>query len=470
MKIINASPSFVEYQVIRGSYGKVTYFLTKTNLRDVAENLTLAPQSTLAFSERIQRIVNDNRVINEILPYLETNDLRFFNALVCIFLPDTDTTRGFWEYTEYHDDKNNSLGGMGKLKVTKDVSRVVLDGQHRFEALKAFWNKYKSDTTSASCKTEVALVFLVVDDIGIMGGKEQTELRKRTIIAVRNLFAVLNKTARAVDKTTLLLIDDSDLANVMTRQLVEDKTLDELYIKWTGGDSLQPRDPYFTTLHVIKDAVRFYLRDYSAELEMDYGSENERTKAIQKFYHETPGVEVPLYKGIATVLSGNAAYSRWLIELKKMKVTLALQPQTSNMSSEQSKHLETIRSKSLAYTVAGQKVLFRSVIDVFLSQKRRNGEALDLAISRANNLLEHSLFSRKSETLNPFAGVLFDAKGRMTWAEGPVDCARLILAIALGSKSAKDMAIEKYKGMTNGTASVLTDFWERAWKVNKIKY
>ena len=469
MKIKNASPSFVEYQVIKGTYGKVTYFLTKTTLRDVAENLTLAPQSTLTFSERIQRIVNEARVMKDILPYLENNELRFFNALVCLLLPDKDEMRGFWDFTEYLDDDNNTLGGIGKLKITKDVARVVLDGQHRFEALKAYWNSHKNDAESSKADIEVALVIIVADNIGIMKAEQQKDLRKRTIVAARNLFAVLNKTARPVDRTTLLLVDDSDLANVITRRLVEEKRIDELYIKWTGGDSLQSRDPYFTTLHVIKDAVRFYLRDYISELEMDYGSGDDREKALVKFYEGTPGVEVSLKDGISKIISANSAFLHWLEEIKRMKISIELQPQLSCMSSTQSKHLESIRSKSLAYTVAGQKALFRAMIETFFNQKRRDSKALDLIISRGNKLLENNLLSRKLEEANPFLNVLFDLKGRITWAEGPVDCARQIIAVALGSEAAQEPIIDRYCAMTNNPKSILDKYWGKAWALNSIK-
>ncbi len=81
MKLTNVSPTFIEYHAVRGSYGRVTYFVTMTSLRDAAENLSLAPQDTLTFSERIQRVVNVRRVEKEIVPYLQNNDLRFFNAL-----------------------------------------------------------------------------------------------------------------------------------------------------------------------------------------------------------------------------------------------------------------------------------------------------------------------------------------------------------------------------------------------------
>jgi len=39
MKLANVSPTFIEYHALRGTYGRVTYFVTKTSLRDAAEKL-----------------------------------------------------------------------------------------------------------------------------------------------------------------------------------------------------------------------------------------------------------------------------------------------------------------------------------------------------------------------------------------------------------------------------------------------
>lgn len=299
MKLSNVTPTFIEYHALRGSYGRVTYFVTKTTLRDAAENLTLAPQDALTFSERIQRVVNIKRVEREIVPYLEHNDLRFFNALVCILLPDSNSVQSFWDFEEYKDDNNAPIGGLGKLKIIKDVGRVVLDGQHRFIALQQYW-KAKRDSSQNDKELDIAIVFVVVDELGRIG-TQTPKLRNKTIENVRNLFAVLNKTARSVDKTTLLLIDDTSIFNVMTRGLMEDKVIDELVVKWTGGDNLQPRDPYFSTLNVLRDSIAFFLSDFKEELDVECGSDADRDELKDKYYSNTPGFEVPTNQAIARI-------------------------------------------------------------------------------------------------------------------------------------------------------------------------
>src|ERR1039458_3436786 len=265
MIIKSATTPFIEYQALSGTYGKVSYFTTKTSLRDAAENLVLAPQGSLSFGERIQRTLNQERIQNEILPYLENNELRFFNSLVCILLPDAETSEGYWDFEEYKGGDGQKIGGLGVLRIAKNVARIILDGQHRYEALRLLWKNRKDDLRGIFPEIDVSLTFVVVDDLGRLK-KPQKELRKKTIEAVRNLFAVLNKTARSVDKATLLLIDDTQVTNVMTRSLIEKDLIKEQAIKWAGGENLQQADPFFTTLGVIKDAVKWYLKDFSDEL------------------------------------------------------------------------------------------------------------------------------------------------------------------------------------------------------------
>lgn len=462
MKLANVSQTFIEYHALRGSYGRVTYFVTKTSLRDAAENLVLAPQDTLSFSERIQRVVNIKRVEKEIVPYLEHNDLRFFNALVCILLPDSDKSSGFWDFEDYKGEDGNAIGGLGKLRIVKEVGRVVLDGQHRFVALQQYW-KSKRDTGAKDVNIDVAVVFVVVDSLGRIGSSIPG-LRAKTIEAVRNLFAVLNKTARSVDKATLLLIDDTDIFNVMTRSLLEDKQIDELFVKWTSGENLHPRDVYFSTLNVIKDAIAFYLRDHEEILGIECGNDEERQDLMQKYYFKTPGIEVPVRDAIPFIIQKSSPFKNWLKHLKQRRITVTVQPEPAKLDRAQGKELEALRNLELCYTVAGQKALYRAIIEVFKNQHRRDVRALEAVCKNASHLVEKGFFSRArdSRNPNPFHGLLFDTHGRMSWAETPVDLSRRIFAIALGSPADRGAILADYRSQTENEDSVVVEYWKRA--------
>jgi DGQHR domain-containing protein len=458
-KIRSAAPSFVEYHALKGSYGKVSYFVTKTTLRDVAENLMLAPSDTLSFTERIQREINEKRVDTEILPYLRQNDLRFFNALVCVLLPDNDQVQGFWGFEEFTDDSGSPLGGLGKLKITKRVGRVVLDGQHRFLALKKFWEQVRHEPTGEDAQVEVALIFVVVEDLGRLGSKG-IKLREKTILVARNLFAVLNKTARSVDKTTLLLIDDTDIANVMTRRLIEDGLLDDRLIKWTKALNLGPGDPYFTVIHVLKDAIEHFLRDRRDELGRDYGIEDERKAAIADLYSTPAQGALATETVIPRIVQRSAPYVNWTELLKKSKLRVLRQPEDTPLGKEEKRRLAEVRNQEIAYTVAGQKAFYRAIIDCYRAQPKANAAALDLAILRANTVFARGYYQRIPKKTNPFLGVLIDAKGRMYFSESAVDCGRQILGVAIGSKSNKDAVLEEYKTLTNLDPEPVLAFWK----------
>lgn len=458
-KIQNAAPSFVEYHALKGSYGKVSYFVTKTGLRDVAENLVLAPPSTLTFTERIQREINVKRVETEILPYLRQNDLRFFNALVCVLLPDSEDTNGFWDFEEYTDSEGRSLGGLGKLKITKQVGRVVLDGQHRFYALKKLWQEIQLEPENPDAQIEVALIFVVV---GILGHLNTTDvkLREKTISVARNLFAVLNKTARSVDKTTLLLIDDTDIGNVMTRRIVEDKLVDDRLVKWIKASNLNPADPYFTVIHVLRDTIEHYLRDQRDEMERDYGSDEERNEALKCLYEATPRTKIPTRDAIPQIINKSAPFLAWSALLKRAKIRVQPQPEETTLGKAEKKPLSLARNEELAYTVAGQKAFYRAIIDCFRAQKTLDEPALKMAIQRANNVFQKGFFRRTPKKENPFLGVLVDTKGRMNFAESAVDCGRQILGVAIGSKSNRDAVLNEYKILTNLDTAPVEDFWK----------
>jgi len=457
--IKHASPATVTYHALRGSFGKVNYFLTTTSLRDVAENLQLAPQMELNFSERIQRVINTRRVEKEILPYLEQNELRFFNALVCILLPDKDDDAGFWGFKEYADEAGETLKGLGELKIAKRVGRIVLDGQHRFEALRLLWESVKDKPSDPDSDIDVALVFVVVGSLGMFRARHKN-LRSKTIEATRNLFAVLNKTARRVDKTTLLLIDDTDITNVMTRRLLEEGRIDDTVVKWTGGENLVPSDPYFVTIQVIRDAIQFYLRDSKSDITREYVTEEERQAGLDRLYYGTGiGIEVPLCDGVARLFNDATPRKRWRELLDKRKIEIEQQPESTVLNKTQQKAVETARASELAFTVAGQKSFFRATLETFQAKQRRNKKALTQSINLANAFFEQGYFRRKTSDDNPFFGVLFDAKGRMSWAERQVETARRILGHAMGSRSHPSPILDEFVDVSERAREIVEEYW-----------
>ena len=461
--VIETDPEVIEYHAIRGSYGKTTYFMTKASLRDVAENLELAPQGTLNFKERIQRIVNENRVEDEILPYLEHNELKFFNSIVCILLPDSENQQEYWAFEEFKTGAGLLLGGLGKLKLTKNVARVVLDGQHRYSALKRYWRKYNGDMFNKVEAIEVALIFVVIDDIGKKGTAHE-HVRSTTISAVRNLFAVLNKTARSVDSSTLLLIDDSIITNIVTRRFIEEGLIEEKYIKWTGGQNLTLSDPYFTSLHVINDIVCFWLRD-DEKAQKEYGEKEERDIIVNDVYANTSNTEISLRDAIPRIITETEPFMQWTNFINEQGIVIKLQPESSLTTHSQRREIKNKRTEQLYFTVAGQRALYQAIASRFIRSKRTDLQTLSSIIENVNRLLLADCFQRTCKDDNPFYGLLFDGKNRMIHVNSSVKCSRLILSVALGENLAKEKIKTSYQELTGKQPEILEEYWKRVISV-----
>src|ERR1700677_531389 len=168
MKLQNTIPEQITHDAIRGSFGAISYYLTTLDLRDAAENLQLLPQEKLSFQERIQRVLNEDRVRDEILPYLLQDKDRFFNSLVCVLLPDANQTEGYWDFTPHTDDGGKEMR-VGSFKIAKRVARVVLDGQHRFRAGSRYWEKAQQELDGLWEKMDIPVAYVVIDLLGKMG-------------------------------------------------------------------------------------------------------------------------------------------------------------------------------------------------------------------------------------------------------------------------------------------------------------
>jgi len=458
MQIQNASQPVVEYHAIRGAFGRVQYFLAKTDLRDVAENLQLAPSHNLSFSERIQRVINQDRVKDEIVPYLEHNQLRFFNALVCVLLPDDKDSGEYWDFQEYIDAANRPLGGLGKLRVAKRVGRIVLDGQHRFAALQRLWASH-ADKNTPLLQMEIAMVFVVIDGLGKVGGEKKVDMRAETIAGARQLFTILNKTARRVDKATLLLIDDSDIQSVITRKIIETKLVEENFVKWVGGLNLQPHDHYFTALHVIRDSVCTLLQETDFNDVMS-AANDKIEDAAQGLLSRVPKFECGLAQLVPKLINNLSTYAEWKEMLNTSGVVVQQQPEPTALSSEQREAIDKLRKNNLIFTVAGQRALFAAIGTSFL-YGRRDEASFDRLIANADRILRAGLYSKASEDANPYYGILFDKRGRMSWGEESVNFARQIISVGIGAELKPETLRSEFNKRTDRNPDVLTEYWKR---------
>ncbi|HLO84207.1 MAG TPA: DNA sulfur modification protein DndB, partial [Nostocaceae cyanobacterium] len=245
MEIDDQSPEIIEYKAITGTFGEVRYFLTTLDHIDAVENIRFAGdiQGKWGFSERVQRKLDEKRAETELFTYLAKSGIRFFNALVIVLLPNSDEQKEFWDY-ELVMSKGKPLEKWVNLKLYKNVSRIVIDGQHRLLSLKKYWNirvgkqslsqQEKDENCSCNDSFDIPVVYLVFENLGRVGhSRENISIRDEVIKATRNIFTVINNTAKRIDRQTQLLLDDTKLSALIPRKLLEENVLEDKFVKWS---------------------------------------------------------------------------------------------------------------------------------------------------------------------------------------------------------------------------------------------
>lgn len=189
----------------------------------VARELIFDPRE-IVLDELFQRDIDQVRVEKEIVPYLErSGEIKFFNSIVVVLLPHKDG-RLQMSYGNARSAKGRTT--VGGIRITsvdnntgaicwdpKRISAIIVDGQHRFYALREIANR------PLSCELEetyVPIVLLVLhDDLGFRASSDSL------LSTVRKIFIDLNRQAKTVSETRNILLDDRDVAAVAVRSLLE---------------------------------------------------------------------------------------------------------------------------------------------------------------------------------------------------------------------------------------------------------
>jgi len=246
---VAASP---ELQYVRGGLmlktTAVPYFATSMNVQWLAEHLRLPaelpvdPGRPLLIEELFQRELDKTRVREEIFPYLQQrNSLRFFNSLTVVLLPLDPDSRYLMDHYPSEDLAPRSataneeqvvrsaLGPIQLVHATGDPSvgllnwnvdltaPIVLDGQHRFAALRLALESHDKVLAQELRTSEVPVLFAILDK---RVGFKASEGDRGILPACRSLFIFLNKHAKTVTKVRQYLLDDSDPTSVSMRAVI----------------------------------------------------------------------------------------------------------------------------------------------------------------------------------------------------------------------------------------------------------
>lgn len=302
-------------QTLRGTFGRfktsnsrdVFYLLCSVPIEDIDELSTASDffeADALRFEELIQRDIDRARVIRMADGYLKSaaDKVVFFPPLLaCIVLFDPDkkmlhqyaganysvsTEDGVRQMKAVWDDDGFELAlaladkktadrrmviegvdewfhDAGQLRLNRKRAKLmVLDGQHRLEAMKLVHNG-SSKNVLAGTEVPVCLVFTPT---AVVGSREDV------VENFRELFVRVNEEAKRVSGHFIILLQDDSYAAMTVRELAEawrKKKLDGLnylhLLEWNQrveeNTKRRTRPFSITTIGILYDILRDYLFD-----------------------------------------------------------------------------------------------------------------------------------------------------------------------------------------------------------------
>ena len=220
--------------------GQVPYLVAVMPLQDIVDQIKLVEdiheevRLNWSLEELFQRDISWDRVRTELVNgYLkDSNKLRFFNSLTIALLPQVgseieesygqpesspEAAYSSWEKidignicVEYNSDRSIGVVRWHKQRIFP----VAIDGQHRLAALREYCKGLAPN--SPELETKIPLILLILDDqVGFTASSG-----KSLIETLREIFIDLNKNARRVPKSRLILLDDLNIQVVCVRTLL----------------------------------------------------------------------------------------------------------------------------------------------------------------------------------------------------------------------------------------------------------
>lgn len=269
MKITTSGPNYIELLGMFGQFETpnsdyiIHYFSTFANNRKQGDFYQQLLEELMPMRERLeldkiedlstllQRDLNDLRVAGDLIPYLKNqfedkNHIAFFPAILGVLIPenfinkddsnaiypnkekvdDSKYKYGLNWKIEYFPDSNGELTPLGKLMINvKNTDVIVIDGQHRANAFRVMAKSFESGNSKRQgiysifykdievpeeyqADLPVTLIWFETKD-------SMNQIKPRMIS--RRLFVDVNNSAKQVNKSRTILLNDKDPSSVLTR-------------------------------------------------------------------------------------------------------------------------------------------------------------------------------------------------------------------------------------------------------------
>ena len=197
---------------LKGIIGDWVYYVTLLPFREVRKRIRRNDEihETKELQDWLQRELT-NRSDN-IAEYLATQQQRFFNGIVVgVYGGEPQWYPLSLQPSTYLDpisvDEDVEVS-MGILKLSGDEKLFAIDGQHRVEGIKHLAERM-GEQTFEEMPDELCAIFVA--------HKKSPAGLQRT----RRLFSTLNRHAKPVSPTEVIILDEDDIVAITCRYLIE---------------------------------------------------------------------------------------------------------------------------------------------------------------------------------------------------------------------------------------------------------
>lgn len=346
---------------LRGKMGSTTYYEVTMSARELTNSVRPARETdswaTASIDERIQREVNEGRVMSTIVPYLAKHPDRFFGSFIVLvpegaieFEPLTDLIGNL--PAAYRSSSEN----IGYLTIDKG-ELIALDGQHR---LMAFRKVIQGGTNLGPHWAEVG-----DDEVCVLLIEEESPQKTRRI------FNKVNRHAKPTGRSDNIITSEDDGYALVTRKLM-DADLDapfasrivddQMYepVNWTSN-TLTARTTRLTTISALYESVQDIL-----------------TYEGYKNFSEKENPVAPDEDTLSTAYEKAAAWWEAILQMDAFKSALR------DPSTIPNTRFDSDDSHTLLMRPVGQMALVKGLVYAILSG---NGSlSLSEAIKRANKI------------------------------------------------------------------------------------
>lgn len=186
---------------IRAHIGDWVYYIATMRFKDVSEYVKRVDNElhkSDLLKQMLQRSITNN--YKSIANYIETQEERFFNALVLAVYDGIPT----WHEVRLEYDDGSEFYNLGILELNGDEKIFPVDGQHRVEGIKKVISE-----SDAFDNEQIPVIFIghKTDDAGMQRS--------------RRLFSTLNRYAKPVSMRDIIALDEDDIVAIASRELID---------------------------------------------------------------------------------------------------------------------------------------------------------------------------------------------------------------------------------------------------------